>query len=604
MAPSTIENSGFGVFAGVPFAEGNIFGYGDFAIPIIDLDFHAAGSRTNEDYHWLLDEYTWSAALIGANMYHEADQISAFVNGIGSLPNCHFRLENVEEKVVQFDTAGCTRRDPCAGAYTPYHNRSAYISRALDAGQEVFISYGSNYFTSRESYMGLTPLSSSFPIATKFIESFRLMVLQVTEYNKISHESSSSSSSLDDAMSDLWTFIIDFEYRSRPLSALPRRFQVAKRAMEVGVEQTEVEESTRSLNYLVKHGKCLDNIRPDTSTIQHAGRGAFATRSIPKGDYVSIAPLIHIPERDVLNVYASKYDPETGEEIGRDFTKHTGYQLLLNYCFGHASSTMLLCPYGPGTVFINHDSKSPNVKLEWSIDPYHNASWLKQPVSYFDNVWRAGLAFEYIALRDIDVGEEITFDYGIEWENAWREHERQWVPPNDASIYMLHHKLNQDLSLPVPTHDEDAALISDNIEVWCNVGNGGIWPPPRKPTDCDRWELCYANNSGQEMKHGEYTVLRVIARSSTTTNSSSSSSSSTIDGTTTEDNANFVYTTVLLTTSYDGKPMELYVENVPRKALSFYHVQPYQSDMFIPGAFRHEIMIPDRLFPEAWKNLI
>jgi hypothetical protein len=35
MAPSTIENSGFGVFAGVPFAEGDIFGYGDFAIPIL-----------------------------------------------------------------------------------------------------------------------------------------------------------------------------------------------------------------------------------------------------------------------------------------------------------------------------------------------------------------------------------------------------------------------------------------------------------------------------------------------------------------------------------------------------------------------------------------
>jgi hypothetical protein len=47
-------------------------------------------------------------------------------------------------------------------------------------------------------------------------------------------------------------------------------------------------------------------------------------------------------------MYADKIDPSTGEEY-RDFSKLTGHQLLLNYCFGHNASSMLLCPYGHQT---------------------------------------------------------------------------------------------------------------------------------------------------------------------------------------------------------------------------------------------------------------
>lgn len=122
------------------------------------------------------------------------------------------------------------------------------------------------------------------------------------------------------------------------------------------------------------HGKCLDNIRYGKSNIPHAGRGAFATRSIrsesvifimellcllylfnmtfavsyTEGGLVAPAPLLHIPDRDILTMYAEKLDDRTGEEY-RDISKPIGHQLLVNYCFGHKASSILLCPYGHET---------------------------------------------------------------------------------------------------------------------------------------------------------------------------------------------------------------------------------------------------------------
>ena len=122
---------------------------------------------------------------------------------------------------------------------------------------------------------------------------------------------------------DIWNMILKSPYKSSPLAALPKTYDGAIRAMNVGITQTEEEQAIRSLEYLEQHGKCLDHIQPKNSTISHAGRGAFATRFLPKGAVVSSAPLIHIPDRDVLIMYA---DTEDGEK--RDLSKPIGQQLF------------------------------------------------------------------------------------------------------------------------------------------------------------------------------------------------------------------------------------------------------------------------------------
>lgn len=50
----------------------------------------------------------------------------------------------------------------------------------------------------------------------------------------------------------------------------------------------------------------------------------------------------------------------------------------------------------------------------------------------------------------------------------------------------------------------------------------------------------------------------------------------------------------------DGEPKRL--TDVPRQALKFVD-KPYTTDLHLGNAFRHEIMIPDEIFPDKWRNL-
>lgn len=245
---------------------------GDPAIPIVDLDFHNAGSASKEDYHWLLDEYNWKATASGYFMELEAEKTSAHITGFGAMPNCHMRLKNIAESKNEYDTAGISRSNPGIGAFTGYHNRKTRALKTINAGQELFVDYGPAWFLSRESYMGLVPLANDYPVATSFLQQFS---------SKRSLNNLTSTPGMNAVMTDLWHLIVSFPYKSRPLSALPKCPQAAIKAIEKGIYESELWQSTRSLNDLEREGVCLDNIRYGNSSIPGAGRGAFATKSIP-----------------------------------------------------------------------------------------------------------------------------------------------------------------------------------------------------------------------------------------------------------------------------------------------------------------------------------
>lgn len=551
LAPSTIPNAGLGVFTSISLPSGTLLpGGGDAVIPITDINFHNDASAEKEDYHWLLSEYLWTSRAMSEEMEWEAEKTSGFSWGYGSLPNCHFWMLNVEFSFCEFDTVGVTpENSPGAGAFTGHYNRLAYALEDIQAGGELFVSYGANYFTSREDYVGLIPGEEDFEDGEEFVERVDELFESLSTDNVAAkdedndHDEAQQTLYLQQVQSDIWNMILHSPYKSLPLAALPKTYKAAIRAMNVGLTQTEEELATHSLEYLEEHGKCLDHIQPKNSTIKHAGRGAFATRFLPRGTVVSSAPLLHIPDRDILTMYDDLEDGET-----RDRTKPIGQQLLLNYCWGHPSSSLLLCPYSHGTPYINHDGKDPNVKIQWADNDerYHNSSWLNEPVSFFESVWTPKLMLEYVALRDIHEGEEVLVDYGKEWEEAWNGHVRAWEPVEE---YISPYDLNKNVDIPLKTHEEDASIYNNIVGLHT------------------------------DKKNGDREIHRIRARRPA-------------------QNDGFVYDLEVIGNGNQVKRLK----DVPRSQIHFFH-KPYKADMFREGSFRHEMIIPDEIFPNAWRNL-
>lgn len=158
----------------------------------------------------------------------------------------------------------------------------------------------------------------------------------------------------------------------------------------------------RSVDWIIKNGMCIENLVPRKSTIKQAGQGAFAQWTLRKGDIVVPAPLLHILDRDVLDMYN-----EDGDKIGK--------QLLLNYCFGHHDTSLLVCP-DTNAILINHCSsrqercgpQGPNAKVQWSSGWDKDSDrWLGMSIDDISKQAGRGLAMEIVATRDIQPGEEV-----------------------------------------------------------------------------------------------------------------------------------------------------------------------------------------------------
>jgi len=576
MALSTIPNDGIGVFTGVPLKEGEPVGYGDTAIPVTDMDWHNDGLAENDDYHWLWRQYDWNSDEIG-KMEFEAETVKACIPGLGAMPNCHFRLSNVEESWSLYDTDGFHRKkDPGVGAFTRYYGRNSTAIRDISEGTEIFVDYGEHWFQSREIQFGLIPMSMNYNFAAQFLKKF-------SNLHAFRSRWLGTPSNLDEIRSDFWKMIGNFPYNSRSLAALPKTIETVDKALEIGIQETELKSSIRSMDWLRENGKCIDNLRPGISTVAQAGRGAFATRFIPKGKRIAPSPLIHIPSKDTLLMYGVANEQEYASVYYRNSSDIRGRQLLLNYCFGHNESTLLLCPYGSGTSYINHNQQSPNAKIVWPDEAHsliHKKEWLNESIDFLEGQFYAALEFEYVATRDIYPDEEVFIDYGLEWEDAWNQHINAWIPQtdddfDDASQWSCFKDC--DNATPIRTKEEqNSEPYSPNVEIYCFCSYGyrteSVWK------EFDDWR-----QSDAAYKF-PCEILRRYLRQG----------------------GGYLYDVELSITSnmanVEGDGLVL-VKGVPQYAIQFTN-KKYTSDLFLHNAFRHEMMIPNEMFPDSWRNLL
>jgi hypothetical protein len=231
-----------------------------------------------------------------------------------------------------------------------------------------------------------------------------------------------------------------------------------------------------SLQWLESNGICLDRLYVRPSTIPNAGLGAFAKQTVLAGEVIVTSPVVQFHQSQMEIV--KQYRKDTGGE-GDDrkrtiyYTEHVqGHQRLINYCLGHVNSSVLLLPYAPGVNYINshhrqhhhHDPRQANAILDWSRSKYNTGRDVLSSIPTSEAIYHRGsshnrLLVDYIALRDIQVGEEVLLDYGPDWQVAWDQHVEDPLNCNallddqQQQQEQQHHKLPSDFrhKIGIPT---------------------------------------------------------------------------------------------------------------------------------------------------------
>jgi hypothetical protein len=327
--------------------------------------------------------------------------------------------------------------------------------------------------------------------------------------------------------------------------------------------------------WLRDNGVCLDNIKVGVSTISQAGRGAFASRLLKEGTVVAPIP-VHQYSHDEMEM-------DTDDRPD---------QLFLNYCFGHSQSSLLLCPYAGGAAFANHASgDKANVRLEWSskLDSKHD-QWSKVPVNHILDA-NAGLVLQFVATRDILPGDEILYDYGKEWDLAWKEHVKQFEA-GDVE-YKSAAEWNA-LNLPqlkTTTEEEESEPYPENLFL-------GV-------------QMDYDSGIGADAEQDEsgVTVKTVSCTDVSSSHASPAWPCQVLERVKTDLGADS-YTIMLYNHPGFDEDAEyaipsdvtVKVTGVPREGIVFVD-QLESTDVDMGDAFRHEIRVPEGLFPHTWLDV-
>lgn len=505
LAPSTLPGTGLGMYAGPKgFKKDEMITktLGDHVIALTDqkmahsdTGLYDRDSEIDMTKYFLWDQYTWNANAFGINVQHlTMHDITVASPGFGAAANSFMDFVNVEEGGIDFgllppgDSSEVNyhvhrSKDPGVGAFTPFHTRKAWANKDIAPNAEFFVSYGNDWFLDRAWRLGTIPVKGDHSDAEhlwkKFSKEFLGRNVSLDDDNYDYEEPPVVElPSIDDDLKavyrEFWdTIVASFSKTtwtdSRIFTALPNEpsseLYESMLTTKGGYKAVKQEKMKRSQDWLDAHGICADAVRIGRSTLpsQQVGHGAFANTHFKEGRVVMGAPLIHIPDKNILSTFykggkmphEDEDDEEEDDEYediddinNRVLTKYapkigyakTGEQLLLNYVFGHRDSTMLLSPYGPGVQLINHNQTLVNVKLQWA-EPHrsnHQPELLEKSVKYINDEFPLGsvLGLEIVATKDIAPDDELYLDYGDEWEEAWQHHLKGWTPTKGSEGYI------------------------------------------------------------------------------------------------------------------------------------------------------------------------
>lgn len=551
LAPSTIEGAGLGIFTSIPLASNTVIGVSDVIVPIIDLRDHHPGA-----FFWLLSDYVWDGIQM-MGMQRESDPydptdfppVDAFAPGFDCAINCHLGILNVDRTLPSYDTNLPHRsKYPSAGSMTSYWNSSTFTITDVPAGAELFKFYGDDWFMSRPSNFKDVPLSKDYPEAEALLKRTKYLMQERWGLS-------------EKVQRDLYDAIVSLQ--SPVLNALPRSIDQMDQVLEKGISSILQPHHLRDNLQDMPEARCMESIVAGQSLIEGAGRGGFAAWSFQEGEVITGSPLIHIHEKELLNLFSRENRLIESSHV-------VGKQLLMNYCWGHPETALLLCPYGSGVNYINHSRKRANVKIQWAPNGHigQDDAWFHWSLRRMTSSFRPNLAWDFIALRDIAEGEEILIDYGDEWVDAWEEHVAEWQTADKPSEYAEYKSAaewnelfkeadirteEERLENPYPDHIDVVCHTTVKLNTYLQQQKGEIWDITMDGVPCR------VNRRQKDADDETYYTVGVVGDPS-------------------------------------GER-----EKVHRKMLRF-RDQHYSTDMHLEGAFRKEATIPDDMLPVAWRR--
>lgn len=616
MAPSSIPGAGFGVFTTKKIRSGAaIVNYPAApSIPVVDDYFHHKKDPVNahENYYWNSDGYTG----------FEGNEVHEFVVNFGSLCNYHSYLANVGHIQAGYDDSLADRfKDPTTGSFSNYNGQVFFANRNLKPGEEIFADYGSDWLDTREGYSAdAVPREVDFETAASIVKQLR--------------EAWDASGGIKDLEYDIFDMV-------KSISSLMSE-RVANLLPQTGIELEELTESMknediemklalsttvqRDVEWIEQYGICIDNIVNKESTIPTAGHGAFAARQIKAGSVIIPAPLLQVADRSSLNIYKTVTDEYSGG-LKHDGSEVVGHQLMMNYCFGDSSTSLLLCP-STNALLMNHCShrkfgggqcgnKGPNAEIRWaSWDPYIE-QWLNSTVKEISKMTmneQRGLSFDFVAIRDIDANEEIFIDYGIEWEEAFESHLQSWEAPADDSEFASHvsiSKMNMKKDFRTEAELKDKPY-EDNIMTACFKITDEYDEDDEDEDEDEDYEgyddsddvQMDMNDPGQLITPGRHHILtpgtsssgwyrpcKILAKGKNSRGATS-------------------YAVRILasdsgadeTVGWISKRKARIITDFPQHSILFV-TKKYKSDQLLPNTFRHHIGMRKDMIPDKWKNL-
>ena len=568
LANSAIEGAGLGIYTAVDVRASELLTkkLGDELCLAIFADEET-----------LLSEYAWTASHLGmAFESGRLEETTSFCPGLGMLLNDLVTEDNVE-LTAPSSSVNIDRQNPLAGSFTYYSNLHIRATKYIPAGSELYVSYGSSYFASREAYQSIVPTEQDMSTA------FHLSRNLVAFHDKHYREDGESGNEIMEKILSWWKHeVLPLSFpQNPPVSNL----LASNKQGLLKMISSDKSKFKKPLSWLQGNGYCLDRIQ---SRPNDKGKGAYAAQQFSKGEFVAPIPLLHLDRRKV-----------TSYPIKKEGGGITTFQnsLLLNYCYSHPESSVLLLPYTSGPNFVNHDLDHPNVKLQWvesknAKSSFHQPDWLELSASDLIQKSKAGLMMELVAIRDIQPGEEILLNYGEQWQKAWDDHLKQWTIPEDADKYIPANKITE-VTHPILYTKEEQNNYPANLMTACHI----LWSrkfsfyeeaieegADSSALFTDIWE------ERQDTFFHQYNLrpCDILSRQK-------------------NNKGNFVYSVQVFNgpSEEDDSMLEagekLIVSNVPRRAISFVD-RPFTTDQHLPKVFRHPIIIPDELFPEAWKD--